>query len=361
MSRSSRCRTRSNDAKDRDPRTPPMQSTKSPGCSTLCAQAACRSRSTTSRPLRSWPSADERESNSVSKASSSVRSISWNRRAIPTVCARSCRSFVLGNSKSGGSAVGCTRRTARGSGLSRPDARWILDPVVWRSSRIRPQRPNFPTAQPPPGRRPVCMIRTAGSRTPALTSRRCSAFVPPISPATNFIGVVHPDDADDFRTALRHALRDDATVATIRARDSAGVWRTLHVTMRLGGERDERLIFSLAPAPSASEGPTSGRVAELAAHLRQIADEIEGARLASPVGIRPALSGLPKLEDLSTRQWDIITRLLRGERVPTIAKGLCLSASTIRNHLSTIYRKVGVNSQVELVEVLHSALGQSRQ
>jgi DNA-binding NarL/FixJ family response regulator len=50
--------------------------------------------------------------------------------------------------------------------------------------------------------------------------------------------------------------------------------------------------------------------------------------------------------------------LLRGAcEVPTIAKGLDLSASTARNHLSKIYRKVGVHSQVELIEALQDATG----
>jgi DNA-binding NarL/FixJ family response regulator len=56
------------------------------------------------------------------------------------------------------------------------------------------------------------------------------------------------------------------------------------------------------------------------------------------------------LDDLSSRQWQILVRLLRGERVPTIARAMNLSPSTVRNHLSTIYKRVGVHSQAELIE-----------
>src|SRR2546428_603958 len=57
----------------------------------------------------------------------------------------------------------------------------------------------------------------------------------------------------------------------------------------------------------------------------------------------------PALRELSQRQLEILRRLLRGERVPTIARDLFLSQSTVRNHLSAIYRRLGVHSQAELL------------
>ena len=57
----------------------------------------------------------------------------------------------------------------------------------------------------------------------------------------------------------------------------------------------------------------------------------------------------PALRGLSRRQSEILRRLLRGQRVPRIARELYLSESTIRNHLSVIYRKLGVHSQAELL------------
>jgi DNA-binding CsgD family transcriptional regulator len=60
----------------------------------------------------------------------------------------------------------------------------------------------------------------------------------------------------------------------------------------------------------------------------------------------------PRPEGFSTRQSEILTRLLRGERVPDIANALYLSPSTVRNHLTAIYRKFGVHSQPELLAKL---------
>jgi DNA-binding NarL/FixJ family response regulator len=97
------------------------------------------------------------------------------------------------------------------------------------------------------------------------------------------------------------------------------------------------------------------RVAQLEQHLWRIAHEIEAAGVISTVARSPAPSSVPGLSDLSTRQWEVTTRLLRGERVSTIAREMYLSPSTVRNHLAPIYRKVGVRSQAELLELLRGA------
>ena len=59
--------------------------------------------------------------------------------------------------------------------------------------------------------------------------------------------------------------------------------------------------------------------------------------------------GISATTELSQRQWEVISRLVRGERVATIAAEMYLSQSTVRNHLSAIFHKVGVHSQNELL------------
>jgi DNA-binding NarL/FixJ family response regulator len=100
------------------------------------------------------------------------------------------------------------------------------------------------------------------------------------------------------------------------------------------------------------------RVARLERHLDRIGQEVQAAGRIPIVSAMPQPSAVPGLADLSARQWEVVTRLLRGERVPTIARGMFLSPSTVRNHLSTIYRKVGVSSQTQLLELLHGELGE---
>ena len=51
---------------------------------------------------------------------------------------------------------------------------------------------------------------------------------------------------------------------------------------------------------------------------------------------------------LSDREAQVVRLLLTGHRVPHIGALIYLSPSTIRNHLSTVFRKLGVTSQQEL-------------
>jgi DNA-binding NarL/FixJ family response regulator len=46
------------------------------------------------------------------------------------------------------------------------------------------------------------------------------------------------------------------------------------------------------------------------------------------------------------------SRLLDGQRAAAIAADLVVSQSTVRNHLSSIYAKLRVDGQVELIRTL---------
>ena len=121
----------------------------------------------------------------------------------------------------------------------------------------------------------------------------------------------------------------------------------------------------LGPSPEQSlkvlrreERRLAAHVARLERHLDRIGHEVESSGRLTVVSAMPQRSDVPGLDELSERQWEVATRLVRGERVPTIARGMFLSPSTVRNHLSTIYRKVGVSSQAALLELLQDAGGE---
>jgi DNA-binding NarL/FixJ family response regulator len=65
-----------------------------------------------------------------------------------------------------------------------------------------------------------------------------------------------------------------------------------------------------------------------------------------------ALAASDLISALSPRQIDIVRRLVSGQRVPAIARDLYLSQSTVRNHLSAIFHRLGVRSQQELCDAL---------
>jgi DNA-binding NarL/FixJ family response regulator len=55
---------------------------------------------------------------------------------------------------------------------------------------------------------------------------------------------------------------------------------------------------------------------------------------------------------LSRREREILTMIAKGDGTAAVASHLGISVSTVRNHLKSIYRKVGVTSQVSLVRKL---------
>jgi DNA-binding CsgD family transcriptional regulator len=95
-----------------------------------------------------------------------------------------------------------------------------------------------------------------------------------------------------------------------------------------------------------------GRVANLERRLWRIEREFEGVEL--PGANLPDPFSRPEVADLSPRQWEVLSRLLRGDRVPRIAEELFLSQSTVRNHLADIFRKMGVHSQEELLDLFRA-------
>ncbi|MFL6205934.1 MAG: response regulator transcription factor [Acidimicrobiales bacterium] len=96
------------------------------------------------------------------------------------------------------------------------------------------------------------------------------------------------------------------------------------------------------PAPSSS-------LTLVPHHLRRIADQIEAANLLQPLAETSDALGIAAATDLTPRQWEVVSRLLQGQRVPRIAADLYLSPSTVRNHLSAVFARTGVRSQEELV------------
>lgn len=111
------------------------------------------------------------------------------------------------------------------------------------------------------------------------------------------------------------------------------------------------LVFMLVPeAPLPAD--REDRAKELERRLVNIAAEVEASGVLDHFFVLSDPVHLPELQNLSARQWEIMNRLLQGERVPTIAKELFISQSTVRNHLSVIFARFGVHSQAELLALL---------
>jgi DNA-binding CsgD family transcriptional regulator len=95
--------------------------------------------------------------------------------------------------------------------------------------------------------------------------------------------------------------------------------------------------------------PADDRASRLEGHLWRIALEVQAAGLGVLPGRNEQWWAQPELAELSERQADILRRTVRGESVQDIARALVITESTVRNHLSGIYRKFGVHSQTALM------------
>jgi PAS domain S-box-containing protein len=163
--------------------------------------------------------------------------------------------------------------------------------------------------------------------------------------------VVHPDDTPLLLLAAGRASIDRRGVATtVRVRREDGEWTPVRCELSpLCGHSPTHFALAMWTPDTPVEEPAAQRAARLEDHLWRIALEVAAAGVGDAPATAETWWSEPALRNVSQRQLEILRRLLRGERVPTIARDLFLSQSTVRNHLSAIYRRVGVHSQAELV------------
>jgi DNA-binding CsgD family transcriptional regulator len=169
------------------------------------------------------------------------------------------------------------------------------------------------------------------------------------------LGPLRQEDVRWLLDTAQGAQRECSVSLRVRLRDDAGAMTPLRcVITSLAGSTDRffMLIDDFEPFPG--QGPGQ-RAAQLERHLRKIAAEIDASGILQSVRHVPEPARFPELGDLSARQWEVLSHLMRGERVPTIAAALFVSQSTVRNHLSAIFGRFGVHSQRELLVLLSAA------
>lgn len=168
----------------------------------------------------------------------------------------------------------------------------------------------------------------------------------------SLLELIHPDDRARVLDRRRGPPRVATSWCHLRVQ-SRGGWTEGCVLLSPSPDDPGQSGFAVVGAPRPANGPLADRVAELEMRLRHIAAEVRAAGALEEVGALPSPRDIPELGELSSRQWEIVSRLFRGQRVPGIAHALYVSPSTVRNHLSTIFSKFGVHSQSELLERLH--------
>jgi len=175
------------------------------------------------------------------------------------------------------------------------------------------------------------------------------------------IDMVHPDDIAGLLWAFAAACASARCAVRIRVRKPNLGWASLDTEVSLDRfDAEPRFSLALAPVLVADGSEWSRRMSSLERRLRRIAVEVEDAGRMGEQVEHDYLGSLFAQRNLSTRQVEIVTRLLRGERVSGIAESMFLSHSTVRNHLVVVFRKFEVGSQQELITFLRRATPDDR-
>ncbi len=177
---------------------------------------------------------------------------------------------------------------------------------------------------------------------------------------SSIVPVVHPADLPGLQVAVGEAVEGAGGISIrIRLKDmrgtaGSGKWRLCRAVVSPSGQDPPAFGFAVAPVLAVGQA-LPDRSMGLEDQLRLIAREVEAAGVTAGLGRMPTALELPILAELSSRELEIVARLLQGDRVPLIARSLFLSESTVRNHLTSVYRKLNVASQQELLLALRVA------
>ncbi|MGP4115071.1 AAA family ATPase [Streptomyces sp. 4N509B] len=150
-------------------------------------------------------------------------------------------------------------------------------------------------------------------------------------------------DGEERRAVLSSAVGElerhrDAHELSLARRDLA------EVEARLSDESAPRtLALSKAPLSGpASRVPGAGRPA---ARMAGTAAQAQ----VSALGVQPAARPESAIERLSEAEWRVVTLVARGHTNKAIATRLYITVSTVEQHLTRVYRKLGVRHRKDLV------------
>ncbi len=155
---------------------------------------------------------------------------------------------------------------------------------------------------------------------------------------------LHAAEEGDLRARLMAVRRKDSTtfpVVTIPQR---------FMTAEGAFDGYFSIVVDLGAVLTARQvGPSSA--VDVRSTLHRIALELQSISLAAGVGAPNALPlHHPDLEELSPREAEVLSLLVAGDRVQAIAERLCISPHTVRNHLKSMFRKLDVGTQSELID-----------
>lgn len=165
---------------------------------------------------------------------------------------------------------------------------------------------------------------------------------------TSFLQLVDPADvAQLLEFATRASTDEPSGTRMMRARMRSGAQTRCEVVL-VPNAADGGYAFTIVAVddqPDRVERALQSSLQLLPAEVRAMPGAERSVRMAN----------IEQLAMLGRRELEVVTELFHGNRVQAIARKLFLSPGTVRNHLSTAYRKLGVTNQQELIDLLRAA------
>jgi DNA-binding NarL/FixJ family response regulator len=165
--------------------------------------------------------------------------------------------------------------------------------------------------------------------------------------------------AEAYQAFIRHA--PDVTVMDISLPDVSGIEAMRRLLSRDPGARV--LMFSIHEEPifpdRAIKAGARGYITKSSAPeilveaVRTVArgDVYFSADVAAKLEARDAQESAERMNSLSTREFEIVRLLAAGHSVRDIAERLCLNGKTVANYQSSIRRKLGASTPVQLLRI----------
>ena len=157
-----------------------------------------------------------------------------------------------------------------------------------------------------------------------------------------------------FECVLR---RQDGTsvLVSVRARAVFDDQHNLRYAEGIIEDITERKPVATSENGALTDGaaPLRTRVARMESALHRIASELALIGMDRSFQVdRLNPTELEGFKSLTRREAEVVRAIVTGDRVRTIANSFNLAPNTVRNHLKSIFIKLGVRSQAELVEKL---------
>ncbi len=102
-----------------------------------------------------------------------------------------------------------------------------------------------------------------------------------------------------------------------------------------------------------AQRPDQGQASTDSAHGTAADDALAATEHSAEVSLASRLAALDLSEPLSARECEVADLMRHGNTVAAIARRLYISENTVRGHTKSIYRKLGIHSKQELIDLLN--------